>query len=45
MKTAQSLLFQALQEPIHNVWEDVVDPHQDKSTKHRTQVGVPGMYM
>jgi len=44
MKSAQSLLFQALEEPIHNVWE-YVDPHQDKSTKHRSQVGDSGMYM
>ena len=46
MKTVQSLLFKALEgEPIHNVWEYVEDPHQDKSTKHRTQVGEGGMYM
>jgi len=47
MKTAHSLLFQALEgEPVHNnVWEYVQDPHQDKSTKHRTQVGEGGMYM
>ena len=45
MKTVQSLLFKALNEPIHNVWEYVEDPHQNKSTKHRTQVGEGGMYM
>lgn len=50
MKTVHSLLFQALEggEPVHdNVWEHVPDPHQDndKSTKHRTQVGEGGMYM
>jgi hypothetical protein len=49
MKTVHSLLFQALEgrEPVHdnNVWEHVLDPHQDKSTKHRTQVGEGGMYM
>ena len=45
MKTVQSLLFKALDEPIHNVWEYVEDPHQNKSTKHRTQVGEGGMYM
>lgn len=44
MKTVHSLLFQALEEPIHNVWE-YVDPHQDKPTKHRTHVGEGGMYM
>ena len=48
MKTVHSLLFKALEgrEPVHNnVWEHVQDPHQDKSTKHRTQVGEGGMYM
>lgn len=48
MKTVHSLLFQALEgEPVHNnnVWEYVQDPHQDKSIKHRTQVGEGGMYM
>ena len=47
MTTVQSLLFKALEgeEPIHNVWEYVQDPHQDKSTKHRAQVGDGGMYI
>jgi hypothetical protein len=47
MKTVHSLLFKALEgEPVHNnVWEHVQDPLQDKSTKHRTQVGEGGMYM
>jgi len=44
MQTAHNLLFQALGEPSTDVWE-CVDPHQDKSTKHRTQVGEGGMYM
>lgn len=48
MKTVHSLLFHALEgeEPVHNnVWEYVQDPHQDRSTKHRIQVGEGGMYM
>ena len=45
MKTAQSLLFKALEEPVHNEWQYVEDPHQDRSSKHRTQVGEGGMYM
>lgn len=44
MKTVHHLLFQALCEPDHNVWEDV-DPRQAKPTNHRTQVGEGGMYM
>ena len=45
MQTAHNLLFQAIGEPsTHYVWERV-DPHQDKSTKNRTQVGEGGMYM
>ena len=47
MKTVHSLLFQALEgEPVrNNVWEYVPDSQQDKSNRHRAQVGEGGMYM